>query len=130
MGKGIEHEVIHNILEEYQASVSRWFSQQEDECCSLATIYPLSMAQYIPDARKCDLSILGAAIAICLIRGMSAAPLDPVLLHFFIHECDLHSIHPGILGEWHPSLKQIVSDWIALGPSGNTITDAYFEPTS
>ena len=83
------------------------------------------MAQYVPDAWKRDLSILGAVVAMCLIHGMSAAPLDPVLLHFFIHKSDLHSIHPGILGEWHPSLKQLVSDWITLGPHGNANTDAF-----
>ena len=125
MGEGVEREVIHNTLEEYRINASHWFSQREDGHCTLATAYPLSMARYIPDARKRDLSILGAAAAICLIRGMSVAPLDPVLLHFFIHECDLHSIHPGILGEWHPSLKQIVSDWIALGPNGNANTDTF-----
>ena len=125
MGEGIEREVIHNTLEEYRVNPSHWFSQREDGHCTLASNYPLSMARYIPDARKHDLSILGAVVAMCLICGMSAAPLDPVLLHFFIHESDLHSIYPGILGEWHPSLKQTVSDWIALGPHGNANTDAF-----
>ena len=126
MGEGVKHEVIHNTLEEYQINTSHWFSQWEDGHCTLATAYPLSMAQYIPDAHKHDLSILGATAAICLICGMPAAPLDPMLLHFFIHKCDLHSIHPVILGEWHLSLKQIVSDWITLGPNSNANTDTFW----
>ena len=66
------------------------------------------------------MSILGAIMALSLVWGMSASPFDPVLLHFFIHNCDLHSIHPGILGEWHPILKQTVTDWINMGPGGDT----------
>jgi len=65
------------------------------------------------------MAILGAAVAMSLVRGVSTIPLDPVLLHFFVHDCDLHSIHPGVLGEWHPNLKQTISDWIALGPDGD-----------
>lgn len=65
------------------------------------------------------MSILGAITALCLIRGMSTFPLDPVLLQFLIHDCDLHSIHPALLGEWHPELKQTISAWIALGPHGD-----------
>ena len=124
MGEGIEGEVIHNTLEGYWVNASHWFSQWEDGHCVLATTYPLFMAQYIPDACKCDLSILGAIVTMCLIHGMSVTLLDPIL-HYFIHECDLCSIHPGILGEWHPALKQVIFDWIGLGVNSNANTDSF-----
>ena len=65
------------------------------------------------------MGILGALSVLSLIHGMSVFPLDPVFLHYLVHGCNLHSIHPGFLGEWHPGLKLIISDWIALGPDGN-----------
>ena len=65
------------------------------------------------------MSIFGAATSLSLLQRMSAGTLDPVLLHFFIHNCNLHSIHAGILGEYHPVLKQTIADWMALGPKGD-----------
>jgi len=47
--------------------------------------------------------------------------LDPVLLHFFIHDCQLESIHLGILGEWHPDLKQTIQNWVNLSHDGDPI---------
>lgn len=47
---------------------------------------------------------------------MPAMPLDPVLLHYFVHDCDLNSIHADIMEEWHPELKQTISNWLSLGP--------------
>ena len=32
---------------------------------------------------------------------------------------DFLMIHSGILGEWHPTLKQTVTDWINMGPGGD-----------
>jgi len=122
LGGGIEREMIHTLLEEYRTKSSDWFVPREDGHATLATSYSLSVAQYVPASRKRNMAILGAAVALNLLRGVSTPPLDPVLLHFFVHNCDLHSIHPGILGEWHPALKQIVSDWIALGPDGDANT--------
>jgi len=61
----------------------------------------------------------GRQLPCVLIRGMSTMPLDPIVIHFFIHDCDIHSIHPAILGEWHPRLRQTISDWLRLGPHGN-----------
>ena len=105
LGQGIEREVIHTILEQYRQSSGQWFAPHEDGHSNMA--------------------ILGAVVAMSLVRGVSTIPLDPVLLHFFIHDCDLHSIHPGVLGEWHPALKQTISDWIALGPDGDANTPTF-----
>lgn len=65
------------------------------------------------------MAVLGAATALCLINGMSTPPLDPVFLHFLIHNCELDSINPAFLGEWHPDLKRTIQDWISLGPDGD-----------
>ena len=125
LGQGIEREVIHTILEQYRQSSGQWFAPREDGHSTLATSYPLAMAQCVPPSRLRNMAILGAVVAMSLVRGVSTIPLDPVLLHFFIHDCDLHSIHPGVLGEWHPALKQTISDWIALGPDGDANTPIF-----
>lgn len=64
------------------------------------------------------MSAFGAIIAVCLLCGVSV-PLDPVVLHYFINGCDLHSIHPQILGEWHPTLKKTIMEWLDVGPHGD-----------
>ena len=65
------------------------------------------------------MSIFGAVMALSLLQGLSAGTLDPVLFIFFIHNCNLHSIQPEILREYHPALKQTITDWMALGPQGD-----------
>jgi len=65
------------------------------------------------------MGVLGAATALCIINGISINPIDPVLLHYFVHNCDINSIYPALLAEWHPELKKTISDWINLGPDGD-----------
>jgi hypothetical protein len=125
LGEGIEREVIHTLLEQYRQRSSEWFTPRGDGHSTLTTSYPLAMAQFVPLLRIRNMAILGAAVAMSLVRGVSTTPLDPVLLHFFVHDCDLHSIHPGLLGEWHPTLKQTISDWVALGPDGDANTPTF-----
>ena len=108
------------ILEVFCGDDALWFNICADGCCALSTSYTPSSAWFVSMVRKNNMAILGVAVALCLIRGMSAMPLDPVVIHFFIHDCDIHSIHPAILGEWHPHLKQTISDWLCHGPLGNS----------
>ena len=54
-------------------------------------------------ARMQDMAVLGAVISLCLMRGITAAPLDPLFMHFCVHRCgDINAIHPALLEEWHP----------------------------
>jgi hypothetical protein len=73
----------------------------------------------VPASRKRNMMILGAITAFSIINGISFHPIDPILLHFFIHDCDINSIRPEFLAEWHPDLKKTITDWIALGPYDN-----------
>jgi hypothetical protein len=91
----------------------------DDGHATLTTTHPLSSSRFIPSDRLRNMEVLGAVSALCLIRGMSTHPIDPVLLHYFVHGCNLHSIHPALLAEWHPALKRTLVDWIELGPHGD-----------
>jgi hypothetical protein len=119
LGDGIEREVITAIFEEYIRGGPQWITLHDDGHGTLTTTLSMNSSRFIPPARLHAMSIFGAITALCLIRGMSAFPIDPVLLHYFVHNCDLHSIHPALLAEWHPTLKQTLLEWITLGPQGD-----------
>jgi hypothetical protein len=119
MGGGIEVEVIHNLFANFQNHRDEWFTPRSDGFYTLSTTTLALSPEFVSDSRQRNLAVLGAATALLLIRGLPTVPLDPVFLHFLIHDCDLHSIHPSILGEWHPTLKQTISSWIDLGPNGD-----------
>lgn len=74
------------------------------------------------------MSVLGAIVALCLMRGVSAAPLDPLFVYLCVYGfSDINAIRPDLLAEYHPKRKQIISDWIATGPTGDVASfQGYF----
>lgn len=119
LGEGIEREVIHTILEQYRLNAGEWFMPHADGYSTLALMHPLSIARHTPVSRLRNLSILGAVTALSLIHGMATVPLDPVFLYFFVHDCNISSIHPNIVGEWHPELKRTIYNWLEVGSHGD-----------
>jgi hypothetical protein len=116
LGDGVEREVIHMLFEKFRRAGSQWFTPRADGHSTLATTNTMSSARYISRSRLRHLGLLGAITALSLLHGMAATPLDPVFLHFLIHECNIASIHEGMLSEWHPELRQTISRWIEVGP--------------
>ncbi|KAJ7444131.1 hypothetical protein B0H11DRAFT_2291366 [Mycena galericulata] len=49
----------------------------------------------VPAARLDLVHRLGAVVALLLISGQYPTPLDPAILQFFIHEANLHLLHPA-----------------------------------
>lgn len=120
MGEGIEREVFQTLMAQYlQEQAAQWLSPRADGFSTLATSHSLEMASFIPKSRLENMSVFGAVIALCLLRGVSVPPIDPVVIHFFIHDCNVHSLHPDIIGEWHPSLKKTITDWLNTGPDND-----------
>ena len=114
---GIEQEVFVNLFQQYTDHYAQWLSPSTDGYATLATSLPLAASENVSADRKADMAVLGMIVAMFLIRGISAVPLDPLLLHFFTHNCNLQIIHPTLLAEWHPKRKQIIQCWINLGPN-------------
>ena len=116
------------LYNQFKSQESRWFEPNDDGFSLLATSLSLAASQNISRDRMRDMAILGAVASLCLMRGITAAPLDPLFLYFCVHGCnDINAIHPALLAEWHPERKQIISDWIAIGPSGDvTPFQGYF----
>jgi hypothetical protein len=119
VGSGIEKEVIHALFAQFQKHRDEWFTPRADGFYTLSTTTRSLSSQHVSESRLRNLTILGAATALWLLHRLPTVPLDPVFLHFLIHDCNLDSIHPAILGEWHPSLRQTISNWVDLGPDGD-----------
>lgn len=119
LGDGIEREVLHTIFEQFRKDTAQYFTSHPNGYATLTTAHTLTTARFVSTSRKRNMGVLGAATALCIINGISIHPIDPVLLHYFVHNCDINSIYPALLAEWHPELKKTISDWINLGPNGD-----------
>lgn len=118
-GPGIEREVIYTLYQQFERSSDQWFTPRADNFVTLATSLSMATAQYVSPARLSSLSILGATVSLLLIHGIAPGRLDPSVLQYFIYGCDLESIHPAFLSEWHPEIHQTITKWLAMGPSGD-----------
>ena len=108
------------LYQQFKGHESCWFEPNTDGYSLLATSLTLAASQNGSKARMHDMSVLGVVIVLCLMHGITTAPLDPLFLYFCIHGCsDIDVIWPTLLAEWHPEHKQIITYWITAGPAGN-----------
>ncbi|TBU51959.1 hypothetical protein BD310DRAFT_833200 [Dichomitus squalens] len=117
LGSGVEREVLQNLFETYRAQAHLYFAPRADGHCTIVTIRDIESARFIPQERLDDLAVLGALSALLLVHGIAPTPLSPVVLHYFAHNCNLHSIHPALCAEWHPELQLLIDRWLSLGPN-------------
>jgi hypothetical protein len=117
LGIGIEREVIHTMFNSYIDK--SWLAPRADDHATLAVIYPESSWAFIPEQRLLGCAKLGALTALLLIQGHCPSPLDPLILQYFVHDKNFHSLSPTFVGEWHPNLRTTILDWIEAGHSGN-----------
>lgn len=106
-------------FEHYRNDASQWFVQRAGGYSSIAIT---NMMTPVPNARLRCIAILGALTALMLIHGMAPTPLSPVLIHYFIHDCDLQAIYPSFLAEWIPDLHETLKSWLAVDPSSKDIS--------
>jgi hypothetical protein len=111
MGEGIEREVLQTAFQEFQDHPTMWFLQRQETHSSLVTL-GLQRRQESSTSpmtqRSIKLSVLGALTSLLLLNGVPPVPLSPVLLHYFIHDSDLNSISPDLLGNWYPDLGKLI----------------------
>ncbi|KAF8057836.1 hypothetical protein FPV67DRAFT_1429869 [Lyophyllum atratum] len=118
-GQGIERETVFTAFQTFTTTHAEWFNHREDSFATLQTAYSAMVARHIPAERLAALKQLGALCSIMMIMGLTPSPLDPSIFQFIVHGCDLHSLHPAFIGEWHPNLHQLILDWKQAGPTGN-----------
>jgi hypothetical protein len=111
VGRGIEREVVHLSFLRYSRHAAQWFLPRAGGYSSIAVTHTMAPVSNI---RLRNLSILGTLTGLMLVYGMAPEPLSPVLIHFFIHDCNLQSIYPELLAEWIPDLHQTLKDWLVM----------------
>jgi hypothetical protein len=119
LGEGIEREVLQIAFQEFQNHPAIWFLQRQDTHASLMTLGLQRRQESSTTQRSIKLSVLGTLTSLLLLNGVPHVPLSPVLLHYFIHNSELNSISPNLLGDWYPDLRKLIQDWIAAGPNGD-----------
>lgn len=118
-GVGIEREAIHAAFKLFEGSTAQWFTPRADDFFTPATSHSMATSRYVTAARLADLTILGALTALLLIHGIAPGRLDPVFLQYLVYDCDIEAVHSTFLGEWHPSIRQTIMQWLAVGPDGD-----------
>ena len=96
----------------------QYFDARDDDLASIRIAYPASIATTVP-LRLQKLSTFGALCALMLVSGQSPAPLDPCIVQLMVYSGDLHSLHPRLVGEWHPELRATILSWLSIGPTGD-----------
>lgn len=114
-GQGVESEVIHAAFEQYTKDSPRWFASSAGDFSTIATT-AATMDEHVSRDQLEDLGVLGALVALNLIFGYPTLPLNPLLLQFFINDCDIHSLTEKSVLKWFPGLKYILSTWIGMTP--------------
>lgn len=115
------------LLDEYRTCGPEYLTPVSDGHYTLTMSHTLATARHVSRTRILNMSTFGAVVALCLIRGIPPTPLSPVLLHYIMHDCKIESLDAAIVGEWCPSLKATITEWIQAGPEGDaTAFQAHF----
>ncbi len=120
-GPGIEREVIYMAFNRYLKSFGTWFCPRFDERASLQTTCGIwrAMTGAVSENRIQSMKQLGAICALMLIHGMCPEPLNPLIFHFIINNCDFNCLHQGLVQEWHPTLYSHLKSWVDTGSGGS-----------
>ncbi|KAK6988902.1 hypothetical protein R3P38DRAFT_238389 [Favolaschia claudopus] len=115
-GPGVEREVLWSIYSKFD--MPSLLMPRED---NFSTLRPLFNSPEIPvpASRLKIIQRLGAVAALLLISGRWPSPFDPAIFQYLVHGRNLHALHPNVVGEWHPSLRQRILSLIELGPNAD-----------
>lgn len=112
-GEGIETEVIHAAFRQYTDDPTRWFASCTGEFSTIATT-AATIDEHISQDRLNDLGVLGALVALNLIHGYPTLPLNPLLIHYLLHDGDIESLTMQMVAKWFPGLKHLISHWLGM----------------
>ncbi len=120
-GEGVEREVIYFVFLGFvgEKNKLKWLVEQTDNFHTLCIQIAAHSRRFVCVKRRLALETFGAICALMMIHGLTPEPLDPCIFQFIIHGQDLHSLHEGFVGEWHPELRMLIRDWKEAGPQGD-----------
>lgn len=100
-------------------NISKWMVEQADDMRTLRILMPGTSSRHLSPTRKNELQVLGAVCALMMIEGQTPEPFDPCIFQYIIHGLDFNSLHDGLIGEWHPLLRQLIQRWKEVGHEGD-----------
>ncbi|KAE9389920.1 hypothetical protein BT96DRAFT_1066449 [Gymnopus androsaceus JB14] len=112
-GLGIESEVMHAAYGRYTDESAQWFAPSTSDFSTISTI-ATTVDEHVSQKRLDDLSDLGALVALNLIHGYPTVPLNPLLLEYFINDCNINSLAKDKVTKWFPSLAHLLSLWLDM----------------
>lgn len=118
-GAGVEREALFTAFSFFKASQGAWFLTRFDNRASIATTMSLSGSAFISPDRRQGLRVLGCLSALLLIYGIAPEPLSPAVFQLAANNFDLRSLTPEFVGEWFPSLRDLLEAWKSMGPEGD-----------
>lgn len=121
MGAGIERETLYTLFSKYTSSYSAWFSPRIDGRATLQTSRSFASSSFTAPSRLHQVKVLGAICALLLVGGICPEPFSPLIFYVIVHNFNPCSLTRDIIGEWHPTLRHDLDQWLAIGPAG----DAY-----
>ncbi|KAG6814745.1 hypothetical protein H0H93_012410, partial [Arthromyces matolae] len=124
-GEGTELEVLNALLNDYihPDHIDAYLTE------SVGGFYILvchtSFIGNISPQRIRNLKHFGAAVGLQVLNSRWPAKLSPAMLLFIIYDFDLNCLTPSFVGEWFPSIRTVILDWLDMGPEGNPCTPAF-----
>lgn len=112
-GEGIETEAVHAAFKQYTDDPTRWFTLCAGDFSTIATT-AATVAEHVSQDRLNDLGVLGALVALNLIHGYPTLPLNPLLIHYLIHDGDIECLTMEMVSKWFPDLKHLLSCWLGM----------------
>lgn len=119
LGTGVEAEVLFTAFAQLQLNSGQWLLPRVDNTASIALMHTYATSKMMSQARKEGMEVFGALTALLLIQAIPPLPLSPLVLHWIIHGCDVHSLHSNLVTEWHPNLASTIRRWLDMGPTGS-----------
>lgn len=120
LGSGVETEVLHLLWQDVLSKSGQLLLERADDRATVATSCTMVTSRHaVSEVRLKELTYMGALIALLLIHSIPPEPFNPVVLQYFIYNCDFRSLTRELVAEWHPELRRLLEEWLHVGSQGD-----------
>lgn len=96
-----------------------FFAEALDNFCTLRIQNPAAAASAVSTQRLKDMKKLGALVGLMVLGCLKPGRIEPLFIHYLVHDCNFHSLTQELVADWHPDLANLIKRWIQTGPSGD-----------
>lgn len=112
-GGGFERSILLLLFQKY-------FEKRFEELCTplidcyytLSTV-PMSSTTPISETKRRDLGLFGATVALALVNGYLPEKLNPLLLVYFLSDCQFECLNRTAVMDLFPELGATIDDWLS-----------------